>query len=347
MIENLYIRNFRGIRDCQINDLEQFNLLLGNNNCGKSSVLDALFLFCNGNNPSLGIQINNIRNYRGNFRDTILLNYYGLDASQPIVFEGIFKEKQYQQEISFHEIIPSTIDLTSVSTNEKLKKTYQIKVRSKQDEGRIMESSISVFDNDIKNATIYIDSNYKAIPAYYMPSIIRYEDMLEAYSVILKNKKEQHVIHMLQQIEPSIRDMVVIDNHIMADVGLSQRIPVEVMGDGIKKIFSIILNIYQSQNGILLLDEVDNGLHYKSMPVMWQAILHAAQECNTQIFATTHDIDSLHSLNATLKKEEYQHQQKAISIYTLRKESSTGTLHALHSNYEQFNHLTEQEIEIR
>ena len=347
MIENLHIQHFRGIRNCRLENLKQFNLFLGKNNCGKSSVLDALFLFSNGNNPALGLRINNIRNYIGNFRDTVSLNFYGLDTSCPIVFEGYYDGKRCQQEIHFQENVPTTIDLSPASPNEKLKKNYCLEIRSQQEGGVVSKSSISVFDDNIKNAAVTADSIYKEIRTYYMPPIVPYKDMLEAYSIILKNKEEQRIINMLQQIEPTIKDMVVVENHIMVDVGLSKRIPIEVMGDGIKKIFSIILNIYQSQDGLLLLDEVDNGLYYSSMPVMWQAILYAAHEYNTQVCVTTHNIDSLLSLNQVLNEDSFQPFQDEISIYTLRKDTSSGTLHTLHSNYAQFSHLTEQNIEMR
>ena len=347
MIENIHIQHFRGIRECKLENLKQFNLFLGKNNCGKTSLLDALFLFSNGNNPTLGLQINNIRNYLTNFRDTVRTNFYGIDTTHPIILEGKYQGKVRHQEITFEEKTAEKIDLTAVATNEELKKNYILRIFNQHQDERPSESSISVFDNDLKNAKMKRKANYQEIPAYYMPSSTRYKEMLKAFSVILKNKEEKYIIQKLQQIEPNIKDIVVVDDQIMVDVGLAQRIPIEVMGDGIKKIFAIILNIYQSQNGILLLDEVDNGLHYLSMPVMWQAILHAARECKTQIFATTHNIDSLYGLNQVLESEEYQESQSEISIYTLRKDFTNGTLHALQSNYAQFSHLTEQNIEMR
>lgn len=346
MIENLHIQHFRGIRECRLEGLKQFNLFLGKNNCGKSSVLDALFLFSNGNNPTLGMRINNLRNYVGSFRDTVRLNFYELDVALPIVLEGNYRGERYRQEISFEEQIASEIDLTPVPTNEELKKVHRLSIHNQRYDGFTSVSSISVSGDDVNTASITTSSTYKEIPTFYMPPFTPYEDMLKAYSVILKNKEERNIISMLQQIEPTIKDMVVVENHILVDVGLSQRIPIEVMGDGIKKIFSIILNIYQSQNGLLLLDEVDNGLHYQSMPVMWQAIFHAARKCNTQVCATTHDFDSLRSLNQVLAEEDKQ-LQDCIGIYTLRKDISSGVLYALRSNYVQFNHLNEHNIEMR
>lgn len=127
---------------------------------------------------------------------------------------------------------------------------------------------------------------------------------------------------------------------------LIQRIPIEVLGDGIKKVLSIIISIYQSRNGIILIDEIDNGLHYKSMPAMWQAILYAAQRFEVQVFVTTHNIDSLRSLNNVLTEASFSHLQETISVYTLRKDKA-DILHAMESNFRQFNHLIEQEIEMR
>lgn len=347
MIENLLIQHFRGIRECELKNLKHFNLFLGKNNCGKSSVLDALFLFSNGNNPTLSLQINNIRNYIATFRDSVRTIFYGIDTSRPIIIEGVLDGNIRHQEITFEEKTAEKVDLTSVTTNGELKKNFILRILNQHQGEEISESSISVLDNNPEKGEVQAKANYQEIPAYYMPSSVQYKDTLKAYSVILKNKEEKYIIKILQQIEPTIKDIVVVDNQIMTDIGLPQRIPIEVMGDGIKKIFSIILNIYQSQNGILLLDEVDNGLHYLSMPVMWKAILHAACECNTQIFATTHNIDSLHSLNQVLESDEYFHNQNNISIYTLRKDFTNGKLYALHSNYAQFSHLTEQDIEMR
>ena len=38
------INNFRGIKHLVLSDLRQINLLVGKNNCGKSTVLDGIFL---------------------------------------------------------------------------------------------------------------------------------------------------------------------------------------------------------------------------------------------------------------------------------------------------------------
>ena len=162
----------------------------------------------------------------------------------------------------------------------------------------------------------------------------------------MKNKQEKFVIDILKEIEPNLKDIVLADGELLVDMGFDKRIPIQVLGDGIRKLLSLIISIYYCSNGILLVDEIDNGIHYKSMPVMWRALLKAAKEYNVQLFATTHNIDSLQTLCKVVEEKKDSLWEENIRVYTLRK-TSDDTLKAIKSTYKQFNHLINQEIEIR
>lgn len=88
MIENIHIKNFRGIKDCFISGIKQINLFFGRNNCGKSSVLDALFLFSAANNPRYPLTINWSRNYLNRGPESLKMNFYRLNTDSNIVFNG-------------------------------------------------------------------------------------------------------------------------------------------------------------------------------------------------------------------------------------------------------------------
>jgi AAA15 family ATPase/GTPase len=60
------------------------------------------------------------------------------------------------------------------------------------------------------------------------------------------------------------------------------------MGEGIRRLMSILLAILNSPGGLVLIDEVENGLHYSVMKRVWQAIAQAARQAHAQLFATTH-----------------------------------------------------------
>ena len=82
------------------------------------------------------------------------------------------------------------------------------------------------------------------------------------------------------------------------------------------------------------------------MPILWRAIIQTAKELNVQIFATTHNIDTLQAANTVLQEESYVDMQPEWRAYTLRK-FPEGELKAYKHNYEQFSYLLNEDREIR
>ena len=65
------------------------------------------------------------------------------------------------------------------------------------------------------------------------------------------------------------------------------------MGDGINRILTIILAMVNCENGYLLIDEFENGLHYSVQEKLWEIIFYLAKRLNIQVFATTHSNDTI------------------------------------------------------
>ena len=65
------------------------------------------------------------------------------------------------------------------------------------------------------------------------------------------------------------------------------------MGDGMNRILAILLALVSAKDGVLLVDEIENGLHYSVQPDLWRLILHVAERANVQVFATTHSWDCI------------------------------------------------------
>ncbi|MFM8342079.1 MAG: AAA family ATPase, partial [Methylomonas sp.] len=76
---------------------------------------------------------------------------------------------------------------------------------------------------------------------------------------------------------------------------LDKRIPLNSMGDGISRVLQLILSVFRAENGILLIDEFENGLHYSVQEQVWQIIFQLATDLNIQVFATTHSWDCIES----------------------------------------------------
>ncbi|HUE00657.1 MAG TPA: ATP-binding protein, partial [Bryobacteraceae bacterium] len=75
-----------------------------------------------------------------------------------------------------------------------------------------------------------------------------------------------------------------------------QPIPIGSMGDGMWRMLAMAIAITQCRGGVLLVDEIDTGLHYTVMSQMWRLIFNAAKELDVQVFATTHSYDCVYSL---------------------------------------------------
>ena len=109
--------------------------------------------------------------------------------------------------------------------------------------------------------------------------------------------KQDEIVDLLKVIEPRLKGVssITIGNNslIHADIGIGRKVPIAMMGDGMSRLLSIILAISSAKNGIVLIDEIENGIHYSVMPQIWESIGKAARVFDCQIIATTHSYECL------------------------------------------------------
>jgi AAA15 family ATPase/GTPase len=86
--------------------------------------------------------------------------------------------------------------------------------------------------------------------------------------------------------------------------GTHRLIPLPLMGNGMARLANLAIYIANAPNGIVLVDEVENGLHYSVMSSVWKIIALAARQSNTQIFATTHSWECIQAAHEAFASEE-------------------------------------------
>ena len=118
-----------------------------------------------------------------------------------------------------------------------------------------------------------------------------------AFSSLLKKKQDRDVMDGLKIIAPDLQRIEVVSESIgpsiYLDIGLDTLVPLTVCGEGMVRMFSIILELISSRNGVLLIDEIDNGLHYTVMSKLWKLLGALVEKHDVQIFATTHNDDMM------------------------------------------------------
>ena len=113
--------------------------------------------------------------------------------------------------------------------------------------------------------------------------------------------------------------------------------PLRIAVYGILHLLSIITTIVFLKNGIVFIDEIENGLHFSALKILWEAIITAAFENNVQLFITTHNKETLMNLNSVLSNIAFTKYQKGIKTFRIRKHNEDKFIYYTYG-YEEFSH---------
>lgn len=172
-----------------------------------------------------------------------------------------------------------------------------------------------------------------------------------AFNTIKQKKKKIELIKVLQKIEPKIQDIDFTDSFIV-DIGLDEMIRLETLGQGTIKLFYLACILMADEqnivNGVLFIDEIENGLHYTAQNIVWEFLFDIAKEKNIQIFATTHSEDCELAFVEEAKKRENKDDEKLrdIKLFRLEKEQN-DKIKIRNYNFKSLSAWSEEPWEIR
>lgn len=312
MITGLEIKGFKGFKHLSIPKLTRITLVGGKNNAGKTSLLEAVFLFFDRINPQM---LTNQFARRG---------VSVLPLEPDAMWAPIFHDYEMEKEIS--------ISVTSVSSTKTMiikfnpnytpslvraKKTgqgsQQLQIRTDQKPTPSHALDITYKMNGKKETShllmgieglgLHVDyMKAEKAQAVFIASrsLMNPREDAERFGKLDIMGKQDVVIKFLKIIEPNLTALSSISmgniSMIHGDIGLKRKIPVSYMGEGVCKLLSIILAIANAKDGIVLIDEFENGLHYSVMEKIWEGIGRASEEFNCQVIATTHSYECLEAV---------------------------------------------------
>ena len=93
---------------------------------------------------------------------------------------------------------------------------------------------------------------------------------------------------------------------IWGDIGLPEMVPLPAMGEGMTRIARLILAISRAPGGVILIDEIENGLSHSILTKVWRAIEQAARRFDAQIIATTHSFECVEAACCTVDASEFR-----------------------------------------
>jgi AAA15 family ATPase/GTPase len=317
-LDNLTIHRFRGLRDLNLQDLGQINILVGANNSGKTSVLEAISTYCRPLDLLEWLNTSSRREIK--YSRTLRLD----------ALKWLFPQNKEEEQLNFYqrETHVSGNGKFSVRESRAIYKEFEGVELSEDDESK--SSHDLGFDNTLRGAEIelkaIISDSPKELSEYFeiwenerltnrrirsdamlkVDTVTPFSPRIEQLQVDLLSQAISHrfkpeVIKLLQVIDSGIMDLVILSHggnrtSLSIDhkqVGIS---PLSSFGDGVRRLLFIALTLAKVQGGVLLIDEIETAIHTEALSSSFAWIVHWCKQMNVQLFATTHSLEAIDAI---------------------------------------------------
>lgn len=269
LLESLRIENYRVFKRLEIPRLGRVNLLVGRNNSGKSSVLEA------------------VRLYASRCSDETLTSI--LDSHDELRGES---KKEFSSAVKrlFH--------------GREGAWTYQSEIRI----GPVDEQPLTMA---IAAGSVRIDGpGVHARHVHVSPHGLSTEAAARLWDLIALTDLEVYVTEALRIISPELERISFVGEGDRKRVPLAklsshpQPVALRSLGDGVNRLLGIALSLASARGGVLLIDEVENGIHFAAQQRLWELTFRLAHRLDAQVFATTHSWDCIEAFQQAAALDE-------------------------------------------
>lgn len=258
MLQSIHLQGFKGFKDTQVGPFKMVNLILGGQNVGKTSLLEAIHLsVINGEHFP----------FRSN--------------------EG--KDAQRFSRSTFGESFQSIEVNISHGRNGRLQK-----LNSPIPQGFRHVVSGGAGNCTWLKSPNWIDVGVTPIPLF-LPS---QDELVRLFSEVSLSRKKRQLTDLLREVEPRLVSLDVAlpdgEHRIYVELdGIDRALPLPQLGHGFGRLLYLYTSLLNAEAQLALIDEVENGIHYAALPTLFQGIKLVAQERCVQSLMTTHSWDAI------------------------------------------------------
>lgn len=354
LLNSIEILGFRAFDHLVIEKFGRVNLVVGKNNVGKSTLLEALWLYTQ--RARLSVIVDLLKSRDELPRISRQVEDVGVNSKDRIweikhLFNG-------------HPDVKNTFKTLSIGPANSPDETVNIGIRwyisEVDEEGEVKRYPVED-PNNRTDADPYVvtqlgatvlrvyrldrlmDRRFRPMPGSNGESIpsnlikangLSAEEVAQLWDNIALTDWEDAVVSALRIIASEVQRISFLGNQethlnripVVRIQGLSEPIPLRSMGDGMNRLLGVVLALVNARNGVLLIDEVENGLHYTVQVDIWRLIFRIAHALNVQVFATTHSWDCIEAFQKAAAEDmrdegmlirlEYKHSRIESTVFS-------------------------------
>jgi hypothetical protein len=371
LFSSLEIRQFRRFEHLTIERLGKVNLIVGKNNVGKSTLLEALNLYANLGAPQV---IQDLLKARDDLDESAIGEQNRRNGGGPAVwslFHGHRELNKIDEPIGIGPVSSpdSTLSIGIEWFSEQIERDggSQLRPTDVTPDGDALESipalAIRIGGH---HRILRLDRSFQSYcrrwrfqPKAFLdlatncvhvgPHGLSPGQLERMWGRVALTDLEKEVVEALRVIAPSVddfallnrpgssRDMIVRIRPEKSNVPESLR----CMGDGMNRVFGIGMGMVNAKGGLLLLDEIENGIHYSVLPELWRFVAKLANKLDVQVFATSHSWDSIEAFQKVTAAD------KEIDGVLIRLEAREQKLRAVVFDEDKLQRFVKDDIEVR
>lgn len=350
MLKTFKVRGYRTFKNFELSNLSRVNVFVGKNNAGKSSLLEAIYLYGERCDSDVFRRIASKRGEMamdlgdGEFLPEISHFFLGHEfkTSSSFVLGGdedkykvdVLEEKRGSSDHFFPLPVRGMLSNEGVLVLRVQKTMAANKWRTIQNlpvtARGILLDRFARFPRS-KSSLAVRDMRFIS------PDILDYQLLAKMWNHIITLGKEGEVVEALKILTPKVNAvqflLTELDNYkyapkssagiVVGLQGTAMRVPLGSLGDGMRRLLGIAMALLCVEKGALYIDEIDVGFHYSIMQNIWEFVLAMAQRTNIQVFISTHSLDCLKGLSAVCAKDSET--AKQISLYALHSPDEDAT----------------------
>ena len=371
LLDSLEVQGFRAFKHLSIERLGRVNLIAGKNNVGKSSLLEALLLYARRGRPLSLLQLLENRDERNAnvspYRD------YDLEkavSSLRFIFYGREDVRNKEQWCSIGPRgegqtlkfgVARVLRKRSEKDSEQPDLTSQSQTEGVDDKdlGYVVEIEpgkrhITSLERAFSDRRFLYSLDVERIPCIFASANgLKKRELDRLWDIIALTDLEEDVLASLKIIAPEVERVNMISYVDRDETRSADRIPIvkirshkdpiplRSLGEGMNRLFGLALGLASSRSGMLLVDEIESGLHYSIQQELWRFVFQVAKRLNVQVFATTHSWDCIEAFQVAAREDE---ESEGMLI---RLESENGNVGVTLFDERRLSIATREHIEVR